>query len=1123
MKVLIVSVFPPDPAPEANHALHISEHLATSGLEVHVLCRKGSIPATGPGITVHPVIEDWTWSDLPKLVKCLRQCRPDVVLLLYIGWVYHHEPMITFLPTICRSVLPGVPCVTQFEQIDDRCPPRSFLTRALRKAMALWAGMNDVHRLFGTLLRDSTSIIVLSSPHRDRLAKHDPTVSEKVVILPPPPLIRVCADEPAVARKRTRDALGVAENDFVLAYWGYIYPGKGLETLFEAFRIVCRRHGNMRLLLVGGNLEFPKGGMSCRDYFDMVQQLPDRLAIADRVTWTGPFRWDSDSGSRYLHAADACVLPMDYGVTLNNSSLAAAGIHGLPVISTTLPVGRDEALEHGRNIYLCRPQDPEMLAEAIHLVRDAPDFRERLRSGILHLAREWHGWDAMTERLIGVLRGAVSTDGTPGRQLSSSPRAAGSGRIQEPAEEHRDRRHQTLPDLQRNDSHLPSSMRPAQEMDEPLSGPLVSVIVAVYNVDKYLSQCLDSLVNQTLRNIEIIAVNDASTDNSAGILKDYQRRYPNLRVIHCDSNGGLGSVRNIGLSAAKGQYVAFTDGDDWADITMCEALYRRAVQDDADVLIADAHVFYEDSKTFAPLFDQAIRQTLHPRLRTMPFRLSGEPRVLLLEPVAWTKLYKRSFLRKERIHFEDGMSSYEDICFHFSVLCRASRISLTDDALSFYRQNRPGQISGMTHRKLFEVFAVFRRIQDDLVAWDASTEIWTMLIKIQLRQFDWLLRDRVQPAHRREFFALAARQFERIPEVAFRDFAQANPDDSPRVMCMRRNWLRAYEALSDRRWPLFPLVSVLLHHRPRRVLKHGFTRRLKILRHRLASRVRSFLMRCIDLTWFEEQLQTLQHDLNRLRRRWELAANGPAPVVGIRRINGQMLFFSRCPHGSGLSEAVRRVKADYYLSQTAVFREGDTVVDIGAHVGVFSIYLAKKYPFIKVFAVEPDPTNFSHLRRNVELNGVKNVTAINKALSGDGQRRTLYVDPRSRTWATLDARMAYSRRVVQAVEVDTVTLSDLFQQYGIRHCRLLKITAPGALGESLKGFPGTPCVDLLCGEADLRDCPLPQLEVASWRIARQHFWRTRAAGPPDGTVDSWVQQPPTRMEQLAAENSPSVI
>lgn len=135
MKVLIISAFPPKPAPEANHALHISEHLAKSGHAVHVLCKKGSIAATQQDIVVHPVINNWSWSGLPRLAKCMRSCRTDVVLLLYLGWVYNHKPMITFLPTICKTIIPGVSCVIQFENIDVNPPQGHKRLDGLKKSM----------------------------------------------------------------------------------------------------------------------------------------------------------------------------------------------------------------------------------------------------------------------------------------------------------------------------------------------------------------------------------------------------------------------------------------------------------------------------------------------------------------------------------------------------------------------------------------------------------------------------------------------------------------------------------------------------------------------------------------------------------------------------------------------------------------------------------------------------------------------------------------------------------------------------------------------------------------------------------------------------------------------------
>jgi FkbM family methyltransferase len=1095
MKVLIISAYPPDPAPEANHALHLSEHLAGAGFAVHVLCKKGSIAATQQGIVVHPVIKDWTWTDVPEMARCMKSYQPDIVLLLYLGWIYNHHPMITFLPTICQTVLPGVPCVTQFEAIDERSRRQSLVMRGLRKAMAVWAGRKDVHPWFGTLLRDSARIVVLSSPHRSSLAKHYSGVDEKSVILPPPPLIRFCSDQSAVARKQARDSIGAAPSDFVLVYWGYIYPAKGVETLLRAFRIAYRQNEKLRLVLVGGNLEISWKAASCREYFEMVRQLPETLGVAERVTWTGHFNWDSDEGSRYLHAGDACVLPFDYGVTLNNSSLAAASTHGLPVISTELAVGRDEALEHGQNIYLCRPRDPEMLAEAILLISESTALRERLRTGILDLAREWHRWDIMTERLAGTLKSAITSEAASSkkkRAFDLSPRKLND---------------ETRKGLTQ-DARISPSVWSAEYIRDDENRPCVSVVVAVYNVERYLAQCLDSLINQTLKNVEIIVVNDASTDNSGAILDDYKSRYPHLRVVNCESNRGLASVRNIGMKLAKGEYIAFTDGDDWADVRFCEAMYRRARADDSDVLIGDAKVFYDDSKTFRQFFDQHIRQTLDPRLRNTPFVLRAEPRVLLLEPVAWPKIYRRSFLKEHAIQFEDGMNSYEDMCFHFSVLLKAKRISLTDDAYIFYRQNRPGQISGRTSRMVFEVFAVFQKIHANLAGWNVPADIWGLLIRVQLRQFDWLLKDRVQTQHKREFLGLVAKQLQMIPESGFQKFArEANSDESFKLLCMRKNWLRPYEKVSRGRWPMLPTSYAMLFSQRRMLPRRRGQRGSGILRRRLISAFRFLVARSLNLAKFNKQLRSVDRNLNRLIGANAFNSQSEDTLVEVCRIDGQILFFSHRPLNSGLSDAVWRMANDHYLSRAAAFREGDTVIDVGAHVGVFSIGLAKRYPFITVYAIEPDPMNYVCLQRNIELNDVTNVIAINKAVSGDAQRSTLYIDPWDSRWATLDPVMALTRRYLQTVPVETVTLEDIFSEYDISHCRLLKMTALGAVRGSLQEFTRSGCVDLLCGEADLEDCSQVALEMASWRIARQHFWRTVARNP-TGTVYSWIQQVP---------------
>ena len=585
-----------------------------------------------------------------------------------------------------------------------------------------------------------------------------------------------------------------------------------------------------------------------------------------------------------------------------------------------------------------------------------------------------------------------------------------------------------------------------------------------------------------------------------------------MRVVSCDTNQGLATVRNIGLSAARGEYVAFTDGDDWADTRMCELTYQRAREDAADVVIGDATVFYEDSKTFGQFFDQHLRKGLRPEARTAPFDLGSEPRVMLLEPVAWTKIYKRSFLEQHALRFADGMNSYEDMVFHFSVLLKAQRISLQAEPLHFYRQNRPGQISGRRSRKIFEVFAVFDRIHANLAAWNVPADIWALLVKVELRQFDWLMRDRVPSRDKREFFTLVAAQLRKIPEAGLQAFRrQADRDELVRLLCMRRNWLRAYEQLRPSRRLLRAALYALAHPRHRELVVPAYRRGLRAVRRRVVSPWRSLAKRLLEWSTLERRLQALDQSITRVARLSDVPPDAKEPFVEVCRIHGQTLLLSRSA-ASGLSNAVRRIEHDVYLSQTAAFRAGDTVVDVGAHVGVFSLYLAKKYPFIRVYAIEPDPTNYACLRRNIELNGVTNVIAIDKAVSGDAHKRRLYVDASSSAWATIDAEAARSRRLLRTVDVETITLNGLFDEYDIRHCRLLKITAPGGIRESLSAFSRDACVDLLCGEVDLGDCSRAQLEMLSWRIARQHFWRI-AQPPATPRAASCIQRMPSEIER----------
>ncbi len=400
MKVLIISAaFPPMRAGEADHTLHLCQHLAARGLDIHVLTTKKNVVTSEFPFKVHPIMQNWTWSDVPRLANFVKDCSPDAVLLIYSGWIYNDHPMITFVPTLLKILLPGVSFVTQFE-IEYISRQFSLLTRAMLKAMRCWSGSKNTDYLFfGTLLRQSDRLIVLSQRHQARFSENFPRTSGKSVVIPPPPIMRLCPENNGAARQRGRRALGVQSDDFLIAYFGYIYANKGVETLLRAFQIVSNQRSNVRLTMIGGSI----GLSNNPSYAQEIYELGKTLGIADKMIWTGEYTWDSDDGSVYLHAADACVLPFNEGVTLNRSSLAAAVSHGLPIV-TTKGMFLESPFIHQKNMLLCPPQDPRSLALAIDSLISNPELYQRLHMGALELAHEWFSWDKAVERTIEALK-----------------------------------------------------------------------------------------------------------------------------------------------------------------------------------------------------------------------------------------------------------------------------------------------------------------------------------------------------------------------------------------------------------------------------------------------------------------------------------------------------------------------------------------------------------------------------------------------------------------------------------------------------------------------------------------------------------------------------------------------
>ena len=225
--------------------------------------------------------------------------------------------------------------------------------------------------------------------------------------------------------------------------------------------------------------------------------------------------------------------------------------------------------------------------------------------------------------------------------------------------------------------------------------PKISIIVPVYNVEKYIAKCLKSLTLQTLQGIEIIIVNDGSLDRSIDIIEKYVKENPTKIKYYEKKNGGLSSARNYGIEYATGEYVAFLDSDDYVEINMYEEMYNLAKKENADMVECDFIWEWEYGKK---VYDK--RKEYKTKEDMMK-----KPRV-----VVWNKIYKREILNKNKIRFPEGLI-YEDMEFFYKLLPHLNKISYINKYFVHYIQ-RKDSISNKQTKKIEDIFKILDNIFD---------------------------------------------------------------------------------------------------------------------------------------------------------------------------------------------------------------------------------------------------------------------------------------------------------------------------------------------------------------------------------------------------------------------------
>ena len=245
-----------------------------------------------------------------------------------------------------------------------------------------------------------------------------------------------------------------------------------------------------------------------------------------------------------------------------------------------------------------------------------------------------------------------------------------------------------------------------------MENPKISIIVPVYNVEKYIRRCLDSIAAQTFTDWECICVDDGTPDTSGKLCDEYAQKDSRFVVIHKE-NGGVSSARNVGLDAAKGEWICFCDSDDWVEKEMLEILYNASIENNAEVVVSgfritDKHANYQEFLPSAGWLSM-------PRDFQSYFN------------APWGKLYRKAIILENKIYFPEGITLAEDLYFNFNIFFTYKRIFGIDKPLYNYFQSHSSCMHTITTKKIEDEKNVLERIEKILLNSNANSEWFNFL------------------------------------------------------------------------------------------------------------------------------------------------------------------------------------------------------------------------------------------------------------------------------------------------------------------------------------------------------------------------------------------------------------
>jgi len=299
--------------------------------------------------------------------------------------------------------------------------------------------------------------------------------------------------------------------------------------------------------------------------------------------------------------------------------------------------------------------------------------------------------------------------------------------------------------------------------------PKISIIITSYNIQDFIEASVKSIIEQTIKNIEIIIIDDSSTDNTPKLIKDLASKDDRIITVFMEKNspGGVATPANIGLDLAKGDYIGFADGDDLYDKSMFEKLYNSAMAHNADMSLCGFMEFENETgiynKPYDPEWDTLAINSFLDIDNT-----DNNKKFLLLSPVPWRKLYKRKFMEKNNLKFPVGPYFFEDNSFHWLTAINATRVSFVNETLCYHRRNRFGQTMSASGNKLLGIFHQHEVIHNYIVQNNYYENFKNSSLKWLLTHLAWV-DNTLDPIFSEDLYSIFQKELNLYDKKTIRD------------------------------------------------------------------------------------------------------------------------------------------------------------------------------------------------------------------------------------------------------------------------------------------------------------------------------------------------------------------